>query len=180
MELSEILQNLGGAHFLLVQAIGFVGFAIFAASFQLLKPRHTILTQSFSNLWIGAHFWGLGYGMPTFIAFAASVRDLGSGVLSQRVQRLFLIAYMCVLYVAAIFLVQGWVDWCAVLGASLNTAAQFFRERFYIYRCCLLGHQCFWLVVYTVILSIPGLIFMSGILISNVIGIGRYLCKNRA
>ena len=163
-----------------VQMIGFVGFAIFAASFQLLKPRHTILTQSFANLWIAVHFWGLGYGMPTFIAFAAALRDFGSGLLAQRVQRLFLVAYLCVLYVAAIFLVQGWVDWCAVLGASLNTAAQFFRERFYIYRFCLLGHQCFWLVVYTVILSIPGLIFMSGILVSNVVGIGRYIRQEKA
>ncbi|MCB1650681.1 MAG: YgjV family protein [Alphaproteobacteria bacterium] len=163
-------------NFFTVQAIGFIGFAIFTASFQLLKPRHTILTQSFANLLIGVHFLGLGHPMPTFIAFAATFRDLGAALIPQdQWLRILLWAYLAAIYSAAFFLAHSWIDVCAIIGSTIATIAQFFRSHFYVYRLCLLGHNVLWIAVNAAMLSIPGLIFMSGIMLSNLIGIARFI-----
>jgi len=165
--------------FLIIQSIGVVGFGLFALSFQWLRPRHTILQQSLANMILCGHFWALGHEIATFIAFAASLRDIGSALGSKQVQISALCVFLVLLYTAAFFLVEGWVDCCAVAGSTVATIAQFFRRKFYVYRFCMVGHQILWLIVYWVIFSIPGLVFLSSILLSNIIGVVRHFMKNK-
>ena len=159
---------------MLIQALGFVGFTIYALSFQLLKPRHTILTQASSNIFNIFHFWGLGAVMVTFIATIATVRDVGNGLGDDRIKKTVSVVFLVALCVGAFFLAQSWYDYCAVIGSVAMTLAQYARDNFYRYRFLCFGHQSMWLVVFLMIGSLAGLIFMSCILTSNIVGIVRY------
>lgn len=157
-----------------VQALGFLGLGLFAFSFQVLSPRKTILVQSPANVLIGLHFLGLGVPFLAFIAFIASGRDLCFAFCSERSKSYFLAGYFVVLYGGAWFLVGGVFDVCGLIGSTLISAAQFFRHRFYVYRFLSMGHQGFWLIAYFMVFSISGILFMSAILLSNIVGLARY------
>jgi hypothetical protein len=160
-----------------IQAAGVVGFGLFGLSFQLLKPKNTILLQSFAAIFVATHFLGLGHVCIAFVAFLAGGRDLGSALLPRRAQVMLLGVYLVPLYIGAYFLVENWPDALAVMGSTIATGVQFFRERFYAYRFLSLLHQSFWLSIYVVVFTVPGMIFMSCIWISNVIGIGRFFYR---
>ncbi len=174
--------DLTDPYILITQAIGVVAFGLFTLSYQILKPRHTILLQSLAHAILTIHLFMLvQFGFITFVAFFAMFRDLGSALLERRRDQMIVLgAFAVVIGAAALFLAQEISDIYALIGISFATIAQVFRERFYIYRFCTLVHQVFWLLVYMMVSSIPGIIFLSMILLSNIIGITRYALKSRS
>lgn len=172
-----MLESLG-SNMLIVQGLGFIGFTIYTISFQLLNPRHTILMQSPAGILNGLHFFWLGSPMAAFIALSASVRDFSNGLGSDRTKQIVTVLFLLAIYSGAFFLARGWYEYCAVVGSTMMTLAQYVRDNFYRYRFMCFGHQIMWISVFTVIQSIPGFIFMVSILISNIIGIVRYMRKN--
>jgi uncharacterized membrane protein (UPF0136 family) len=161
--------------FLIIQGVGIIAYSIYASSFQFLKPRQTILTQAFSNFLLAGHFFGLGSAMATYIALIASARDLGNGLgRGARIRKIVAVLFAVLLGLGALFFYREWFDACAVAGAAMMAFAQMFKDRFYPYRILCFGHQVMWLIVFFMIASVPGLVFMSCIVTSNIIGIWRY------
>lgn len=158
----------------LFQLIGVIGFSMFALSFQLLKPRHTIFMQAFANLVLAVHFYGLGYIFPAYVPVIASLRDFASALLPRKIQLICLGVFVVLLYGGWAYAGAGWTDSFALIGSTFAALAQVFRGCFYRYRFCLFAHQSLWLSVYISVMSVAGMIFMSGIWVSNVIGIARY------
>ena len=176
----DLLPDQMDVRFWIVQAIGLVGFILFIVSMQCLQPRRTILVQGFADVIFVFHYLGLAQVFVSILAGLAAVRDFGSAFLDNpRFHLMLLLAYLVALYIAAFFVADQVSDWLGILGSTAITMAQFFRERFYFYRGLSFIHQALWVAVYAMIVSIPGVLFMSAILVSNVIGIVRYIRTGR-
>lgn len=172
----DFLPDVIDARFLIIQGLGVVGFAIYIASMQLLKPRQTVLAQAVADIFFVFHYWGLSQVFVVFLAGFAFFRDFGSAFLdSRKWHKVLLAVYLMALYSTAFFWADKVSDVLGLLGSTAITAAQFFRDRFYLYRGLSVIHQIFWTAVYVMIFSVPGVLFMASILISNIIGVIRYM-----
>lgn len=162
-----------------IQAIGLVGFVLYVSSFQILNPRKTIFFQALANFILIFHFWGLDRVFIAFLALTASLRDAGSASLEKAQHRPMMVGYFIALAAGTIFLADNYIDYLGVAGSVMSSSSQFFRSRFYVYRALMFMHQVFWLVVYVMIGSIPGVITMSGVFVSNIVGIVRYVRQQK-
>jgi len=164
---------------LLAQLIGFAGFSFIAVSYQLLKPRNTILCKGVGDFVLIFHFLLLGQLYLSYIMLIASIRDFSSALGSERVKNAALAGFLVLLCVGFIFHYETWIDVAAVIGSILMTAAQYFRDRFYAYRFLTFGQQVLWLVIYIFVFSLGGIMLTVINLLSNIIGIGRYVFLGR-
>ena len=162
-------------YILLAQGMGFLAFFIFILSFQQLKPRYTCVQQAVADIFFVLHFWGLGQGFLAVLCSIACVRDFGSGFLKKGHHKILMLAYVLALYSAAFIWADHVLDWIAVLASTLITVAQLYRDRFYMFRFLNIVPEFLWLVVYALIGSWSGVVFASLFIVSNIVGVVRYM-----
>ena len=173
----DFLPDVIDPHFLLVQGLGFVGFILFAISFQLLNPRHTTFLQAVANVFLVIHFFALGQVFIAALSILASLRNLGSSFLRDRHHKMLMVAYVPTLCGMAFLFEAQAMDWLSVLASNLITVGQFFRDRFYVFRFLNVMPELLWLIVYVYVGSWSGVAFATLFVLSNFVGVIRYMRK---
>ena len=174
--LAPPLSLLQDPNFILIQGAGVVGYIIYTLSFQRLNPVDTIRQQAFAHYTLLFHFYFLSSSlMVPFMNFTSGTRDLVSSFLPAEKRKMFICLYAIFLIIGAVFLARQLYDFLGLFGCLLMASSHFLTHRFYLYRFMNFSNQALWLAVSAFVGSWPGVVAYSCLMISNAIGVARYI-----
>ena len=161
-------------HEIFIQFLGFVSFAIFMIAYQVQDPKKTQLIFAPGTFVYGLQYFLLGSLGGAIVMFASSVRDISAYFLSGKILKILTIVHLFFIWSVAFVFNGEWLEYAAVLGASISTLAILFRDHYYKYRGMLALRQSLWLVFNGWIGSWGGVLHLAFTLLSNLVGVLRY------
>ncbi len=164
---------------ILTQGLGIFALICFMVSFQIKDTRKTQLFFIPGNIAYGIHYILLGSLAGGIILLSSAVRDAAGVYASNRLLKLFIFFHLTVAVFSLIFFGKSWLELLVLLSSVLSSLAALYRDHFERFRLLIVGRQIAMLSFNLWIGSIGGIIHLTIVLISNVIGLKRYSRKDK-
>lgn len=126
-----------------------------------------------------AHFFFMQAPFFMMIAAGSIFRSVVAIKFSYRILVVYIVAFLCLLASLLVIFDFGMREYIAFIGTLFFSASILSKENFLLHRAFAFGHQITWIGVFTMLGSYGGLALISFMLISNVIGTGRYVLGKR-
>lgn len=152
----------------------FISLGIYALSYQLLSPRHTMLMQAPAFGLYGAALLELGYLGGALVCFLGVIRDLATYFSAMRNLIWTLSIFVFFVWLSVISTSPQLGDIFPAIATSVVSLSLVFRDEFYKFRIIMLVGLLFWLCHGFLIKSPSTIFWMAVMILSNIMGIVRY------
>ncbi len=125
------------------------------------------------------HMFFMGAPLFILIAIGGTIRSIVTIRFSRKILKIYLVLYTLTIFCAFPFLGQGLMDVMGVVGTCFFSLSVLMKHHFIVHRLFALGHQICWVGALSILGSFGGLALIIFMLVSNVIGTGRYLFRRQ-
>ncbi len=162
-----------------VQIPAWIATLIYIVSYQRQTANKTILLWAPADVLMAIHFIFMDAFFYLVTSVGGVIRSLVAVYAPKKVLGYYLALYMVVLLSLFPFLMDGIKDYFAVVGTTCFCLSVWFKEKYIMHRIFAFAHQFSWIIAFALLGSYGGLALVSFMLLSNVIGTGRYLFNKR-
>jgi len=160
---------------IMADIFGYLALFIYIFALQAQTVKRTALYSTPMDFFYALHFLMLGAVSGMYVAFMGSVRDLFVAYGSKRTLYLFIVVYISIIWCATFIVAKTGVDYIPVVASTSATIGMLFRQNFVLSRAMVYVSQILWISFFWQIMSVPGAVGASVVIISNTVALRRYL-----
>ena len=176
----DLVQNWMVDIFSPVQLLAWIAAVIFIASFQKQSADKTIRYWIPADVFMVLHFFFLQAPFFIMIAGGSIVRSIIAIKCSYKILISYIAVYLLLLAASLLIFDFGLREYIAFIGTLFFSASILSKEKFFLHRGFLFGHQITWIIAFSLLGSYGGIALISFMLISNIIGTGRYFFNSKS